>query len=168
MLSFSKIFETLEQSIKTLNASGAYACEIRLEADKEYILDMKSRYNNIKQRYERNMKLKAEQDYYATAYFFWTFLDCKKVAKPPIALFEKNGVRRIETSFSIVEGLEEIVQEITVSLLTEVTINILKPKSNNVTDRIDEIIKNLSTTYNGKESLDEGAIFLLAAIFRNL
>jgi len=169
MLSFSDIFKRLEQTVKTLNASGYFAYEIRLRRDKKYILNMESGYKNIKQKYEKEMKLVTKQDYYAVAYFFWIFLDLRKLDKPPIDFFDVNGDRYTETSFSIKKGLKEVLRkEVSVALLAGITIDILNPKSNDVVDKIEEIIKNLSTAYDKNKSFDVAAIFELAAFFRDL
>jgi len=169
MLSFSDILKRLEQKVKILNTSGAFSYEIRLEKDKKYILNMKARYDDIKKKYENGMKLKTKQDYYAVAYFFWIFLDLKEIDKPPMDFFDVNGDRYTETSFSIKKGLKEVLRkEVTVALLAGITIDILNPKSNDVVDKIEEIIKNLSIAYEKNGSFDEAAIFELAAFFRDL
>jgi len=125
-------------------------------------------YNLVYKKYEKEMKLEANADFYAVAFFFWTFLDFRKRDKPPITLVEKNGIVCIETSFSKVKDLKAREQQIIVALFSEIVIGMLKPKSSNVSYEIEQMVASLSTNYDVKKTIDEGEIFQLAAFFRDL
>ena len=170
---FYDLFDELKKLLPKFQNNPAIGNkEMRLREDKKYIGNMASRFDSMKKTYEKELGNKnSDEDYFAVALFFLAFLNGKNLDKePPIEFFDKAGLKYIETSFTQVRGksLKEIIKDVIISLIMDISIKILNPKNLNAANKkITDFIKPVNMSF--KQSMSEEArLFDTVALFREL